>query len=262
MDDDHIKKMLAIAGASFVGRAKYSFYNSLQSLSLGHEISSIDPAMATFRYLHAEEEAIVCLIENLKTAKYANSKLLNIKDHTIKARVLMAFKLGHSLVEEFPLSFAFDLKKDRVCGKFGEENPLYTDDPLNFLISSTSEGLNSESVEKAFLDKLVSQISNKTVLKTAQKIADRRNQLLYSSNNGYPALECVDRDFIARTEANTLALIGISTAISKAQKPSPLVEWTIYCALKDAKLFEGEFLRKPVVPLNEFTPIAATTQKV
>ena len=71
------------------GRTKWSAMNSIHHLVMAKEISKIDPAMAAFRSVCAEEEAATALISSLKVQKYPGSEHLNFRSHADKHAVII-----------------------------------------------------------------------------------------------------------------------------------------------------------------------------
>jgi hypothetical protein len=70
------------------GRVKHSGRNAFAHLRMAWSIRRIDPAMAAFRAITAEEEAASALILSLKQKNYPNSSRLNHRDHIQKSALI------------------------------------------------------------------------------------------------------------------------------------------------------------------------------
>lgn len=64
-----------------------SFDAAFIHLSLAHRLKDIDPAMALFRAITAEEEAATALLRALQVRRYADAGKLLPRDHLQKAAV-------------------------------------------------------------------------------------------------------------------------------------------------------------------------------
>jgi len=71
------------------GRTKWASFNAIAHLRKSVEISKIDPAMAAFRAVCAEEEAATALINSLKEMDYEGADKLYFRNHADKHAVVL-----------------------------------------------------------------------------------------------------------------------------------------------------------------------------
>ena len=170
-----------------------SFDAAFIHLSLAHRVKDIDPAMAIFRAITAEEEAATGLLRALKTRGYAGSRELLPRDHLQKAAVypylcaiarhssylrmngVKEVRLGISKDEEKPklqLALLLDGENDGIVAR---PNP-----PLNLRIR---EGGNVVDYQRYFRE-LISPIGFEDIRNYLNVKKNQRNLFLYSSPDG------------------------------------------------------------------------------
>lgn len=170
-----------------------SFDAAFIHLSLAHRVKDIDPAMAIFRLITAEEEAATGLLRALQTRRYAGSGELLPKDHLQKAAVypflraiakhtsylrlngIRKVRLGIPRNEEKPkLQLVLFLEGENV-GIVARPDP-----PLNL---SIREGGESVDYQKCFRE-LISPAGFEDIRKYLKIKKNERNLLLYASPQG------------------------------------------------------------------------------
>ena len=158
-------------------------------------LASIDPAMAAFRALTAEEEASTSLMYCLKEKGYKNASLLKPKDHVQKNAVSPFLNiLGSSFAktigaqfQDFKLILEGEGENRRMLIALslfidGEEMWVRPIPPLNFTVTSNGKPLSY----RPEIDSLVETTGRKDIIEHLRSEANRRNLLLYAGPNGYP----------------------------------------------------------------------------
>jgi hypothetical protein len=222
-------------------RGKHSLHNSWRHLEKAWAIREIDPAMAAFRGITAEEEAATGLIYALRDKGYDNSNLLNPWKHAHKHSIYPFFQLLSDFFAESIASRVF-----KVGIKFGSD-----DDPnrLKIYITMNVNGedligipepplnLNIEVEGKPIsFKRQVNKLANLNNVKKVDKYIDdkanERNQLLYAAANGYLQLESVFDDFLFEQKKKMMTMAYAYLLIEPYKEKQPFVQQCIDSLLK------------------------------
>ncbi len=170
-----------------------SFDAAFIHLSLAHRLKDIDPAMAIFRAITAEEEAATGLLRALQTRGYVGPGELLPKDHLQKAAVYPYLRaitkhtsdLRLNGIKEVRLGIPKDVEKPKLQLTLlldGENDGIvaHPDPPLNLCIR---EGGESVDYQKCFRE-LISPIGFEDIRKYLNVKKNVRNLLLYASPQG------------------------------------------------------------------------------
>lgn len=182
------------------GRVHYAAVNSLRHLVKAQKIAEIDPEMAAFRAITAEEEAATAFFVTLKQLGYKNSKKLNYKDHRLKAGLSPFITAVHHQIHEFSRFFP-ELKlkwekssSDKEVSSLtlgikmnGVEKWIIPEPPLNFQLSEPDTGklIHFET----HIDNLSKGVGKTKALEHIREVANLRNKLLYASDTGRSRLD-------------------------------------------------------------------------
>lgn len=174
-------------------RTRKSFDAAFIHLSFAHRIKDIDPAMALFRAITAEEEAASALLRALLAKGYAETSKLMPKDHLQKAAVypflvaiakhtsylringIKEVRLGIPKHDETPR-----LQLALVLGGVNDGIVARPVPPLNLAIREAGEAVN---YRKYFLE-LISPSGFEDIQKYLNAKKNQRNLLLYASPSG------------------------------------------------------------------------------
>lgn len=171
--------------------------NAISHLEAAWNIKDIDPEMAVFRAITAEEEAATAIFIALKEKGYENANRIKFKSHPYKQAVApfvtavskfmadVAKWPGFPLGENYRLSIEGEGKDRKLILSFYLENGLTTPiPPLGFEIA-----LNGKPYyfEKELLE-ITSGKSRADIIKYVQDIANMRNSLLYARPEGIPKI--------------------------------------------------------------------------
>ena len=177
------------------------------------DIKDIDPAMAIFRSITAEEEAATSIFLALKQKNYANSNKLKFKSHIYKQalspflQAVGKFIVYSSKLPGFPFGNDFWLKVDTKTGRkklqlninFPENKILVPIPPLHFTINLNGR---EHNFHKELCD-ITSGKNRDEIINYLEETADLRNRILYANQDGIPVLE-VDIDEYIRLKQNTV----------------------------------------------------------
>lgn len=185
---------------SSTGRVHHAAINSLRHLVKAQKIAEIDPEMAAFRAITAEEEAVTAFFGALKQLRYKNSKKLSYRDHRLKAGLSpFITAVHHQMHEFFPLFSEGKLKWENLSSDKkirrlrlvikinGFEEWLMPEPPLNFRLSdpASDKPIHFEN----YIDNLSKGVGKEKALDHIREVANLRNKLLYASDTGRSRLD-------------------------------------------------------------------------
>lgn len=204
----------------------------------GH-LLDIDREMASFRAITGEEEAATALMRAIQLKGYEGAARLNPWRHHHKAAIVACVAaLGQSLLpvlKEFQLQFNFErtridikvpLSNFGVVG--GEGVAIQPVEPLG-IVHSRVEG--EETPDFAYLLKqMATDLDAGNVRKLINNQANRRNRLLYASDEAMPISQAT-RESIGATRNRALALLVLSVMVLQAEESLPLVRQSLATVL-------------------------------
>jgi hypothetical protein len=209
------------------------FRSAFHHLDMAQKIADLDPTMAAFRCLTAEEEAASGLMHCLKERAYTNSNLLKPRDHVHKNAIAPFLDvLGMFFSETFdahinkPELFLFgdDAERKLILKLFipsidgGEW--VYPIPPLNFSINIDSKSL---SYRKQ-IDYLVNRRGANNISDYIKSQANIRNTLLYAAPEGYPDRVELPINYIEVRKVRIMALVRGYLMIQPYKEQLPFVQ--------------------------------------
>lgn len=218
------------------------FTAALTHLVCAHRISEVDPAMAMFRAITAEEEAATGLLRALKIRRYKDSERVQVRNHVHKAAVfpfLLAIakhtsylKIGG--VDSIRLAIAeVDgisrlvlglILNGELQGQVARPNP-----PLNIRYR---EGENQAPVDyRRYFLQVISPTGYQDVLKYLEAKANERNVLLYASPQGLRRFDAVPDEFLLGQKVRVLTILKATLLFWPYDEIQPFVEEAIQAFL-------------------------------
>ena len=217
---------LLMAAKKLTGRPKWASVHAISGLKRAWLIAPIDPEMALFRAITAEEEAATALITALKIQRYPNAELLNARDHAHKNGLYPFIRGIESLLAEsgWPspqMQLQHEDRKPRIDIHFRSEElgfppgqQVTPDEPLN-MTAHRGRKDSSERIVEDFGDQLQALAEGRGAKNIGEVIkteANFRNRLLYAADSGIPIVQNVDPELIARRK-RILLLVGLTVVI-------------------------------------------------
>jgi hypothetical protein len=209
------------------------FRSAFNHLECARKIAEIDPAMAIFRAITAEEEAASGLMYCLKEQNYRNSDKLKPKDHVHKNSVIpfleIISKFHNGYLKEYGIKPRFEIRTEQTERRLMIGVPVSTDGqsfyvnptpPLNLGVSVDEQ---APSYRKKIAD-YVSLKGSKDIVTHLKNEANKRNQLLYASEKGYPVVKDVNTDFFALKQRNIVVLLKAYLFIFPYSEIQPFVQ--------------------------------------
>lgn len=212
------------------GRTKWASENAIRHIYMALEIASIDPSMAAFRAVCAEEEAATALINSLKEQKYQGSDRINFRNHADKHAVIIFI----GAVMEW-----FDELKTLAGSQFGKHR-LYFDDVgkrralrLGIQLGDTDMQLNPTPPLHIFtqgpvtlaqqfenrINKMLGTESVADIRKSIEERANFRNTILYATPLGIPKASGDIVAFISNQMGKVSSLLSALALIDPWRAP-------------------------------------------
>lgn len=229
-DDD--RKVLSLLEAEPPSSARHCFRSAIDHLRRALLIQQIDPAMAVFRGITAEEEAASGLMHALVLRDYPNSNLLKPRDHVQKHAVTPFLR---SLLRHLA-----EIKLNGVCGVRlavteieganrlvvgfvlegeGEPQTAMPVPPLNL---SLRDGNTDRFPD---LSRNVREILEPTgytnVLSFLQAESNLRNRILYAAPDGYPLIEDLQPQYILERQRRVLTILKATLLVLPYDEVQP-----------------------------------------
>lgn len=226
------------------GRVKCAGISAINHIQMAQKIEGIDPQMACFRAITAEEEAATSLLASLRDQGYPHSDKYHLWSHENKAGVIVFIK---AVVSWFSESFLFEhLPVDQprmvmtdepgrpavelLFPLKGMEKCLRPRPPLDV----RAEGLESmKDVIGRHLRKELKRELSAEIRGVIKDRANQRNHLLYASNDGLPGCFSDVNGFILNQAAIVNALITAVGLIDPWRKPKYRFSGLVEAALEE-----------------------------
>jgi hypothetical protein len=216
------------------GRPRHCAIHAFKGLKRAWKIAEIDPEMAYFRALTAEEEAATALIFALKHRRYPGAEKLDYNYHPHKAGITPFLRAIENVFAEskFPTpSYKLDSEADtpNISLRFKSENlglpPGYiaeVDQPLNGFFQENTELSPGISIFGSALRKYAENKGSTSVLRVIKEEANIRNRLLYAADNGIPKVDNVDSVLLSKSRPISI-MVSLTIAILQTREHQLLV---------------------------------------
>jgi hypothetical protein len=222
------------AASNLAGRVRHSARNAFYCIHMAWQVAPIDPNIAAFRAITAEEEAATALIIALKQIGYPSSEKLSHKLHPHKAGLIPFIRgiskaYGDMGFPEPKAKFRFADQRPSInvyfpgdiLGLPGHRIDLV--DPLEgvFTTGSMSDQKHHPMDFGPILQSLADSKGAGTIKKLILDEANLRNQLLYAGDQGVLRVKNPD-PFIHERAANVTLLLAVTVAVCQVAKPQLL----------------------------------------
>lgn len=226
---------------------RHSARMAIHHLKRAWRIKKIDPEMAYFRALTAEEEAATAVFRSMKRMKYKGAEQLKDRNHTHK-NALVPFAHAVGKVLQLTVTHGFDPKlvikqEGPEAGKLqvrltitlpdGAVKHAWPIPPLHYAIS-----MNNQNHDFAIqLNELATEGNAQDALDYVKRMANRRNQVLYAHPTGIPIVQ-EDDSFLEKRRQNVFMLLTIYLLIDQYEEQQLFVQQAIDALLSLLKIVE------------------------
>lgn len=221
------------------GHSRNCARNSVHHIERSFRLKEIDPEMAVFRAITAEEEAATSIFLALKEKGYHNADKIKFKDHACKQALEPFLRAISKFVEKwsnepgFPFGSRYSLlllgegSERRLSLSFQFHNQSITCiPPLGFSIKLNDRMYFFEQELKA----IASGDSRQDIIKYIRRMANRRNQVLYAQSHGIPSVIGID-GFLERRRAVVVSFLRIYALIYPYTERAIFVQQALDCFL-------------------------------
>lgn len=222
---------VAKAFAKLRGRPRHCGFNALRGLKRAWAIAPLDPEMALFRAITAEEEAATALMFALQRRRYPGAAKLDPRNHVHKAGWSPFLRTVETVMAEcgFPSpNFRIDAASTPPrldvfvpSEELGLEpgHLASPDEPLNGLLraGSINQGAARVMDFQAELQRQANAGGKQDIRALIRAEANLRNLLLYASDNGFTVVERPD-EFLIRRRRPVMLLLTLTVAILQTPK--------------------------------------------
>jgi hypothetical protein len=233
---------------------RWPAFNAVRHLNRAWRIREIDPEMAVFRAITAEEEAATSVFLSLKQHRYPGADKLKPRDHVQKNALLPFFdavtRVLSTMQDPPPLQLHLDasFEPPRLVFRLQIQHPerglvwAAPQPPLHFTARRSTDGGASYRVEDFAqgVDQVVSRAGAKSMKDHLRERANSRNRLLYASPGGYPQFGGKIDASMAFFQRNVFTLIRMYLMIEPYPQHQNFVQQVLLSFLKALELFEGE----------------------
>lgn len=216
-------------------QSRHCFRSALRHLEKAEALSGIDPAMAIFRGITAEEEAASGLMHCLRELDYVGAGCLNPRNHIHKhalipfMRILGLFfgQIFEKNLKEYRLHIKEEDGQKRLMLAFplfvaGERQWVYPIPPLNIgvKVGTTATPPSYQGQISAYVDAK----GAKNIRSYLKKEANLRNEILYAGPDGYPEVAELKPGFLREKTAHVLILLQAYLLIAPYSDRQPYVQ--------------------------------------
>lgn len=229
---------------------KHCARNAVRHIEKAWALAEIDPEMAAFRAITAEEESATAVFHAIRRRKYIGWEKLNPYDHVQKNALTPFFAAIAELLEqvdkelELHPQMTWDKKQKKPklqirfnVSKIVPGKPLFAlpQPPLHFSITQ-NDALHDFSRQ---LDNIAKSKQAASILKHLKERANKRNQLLYASTKGIPQVAALN-NFLSRQRMHVNVGLGVYLLIDPYPEKQLFVQQGLLAFLKMLdKLPEG-----------------------
>lgn len=260
LDDMHLRLEEAIEKLN-PPRVRHACRSALNHLRKAWTLHPIDAEMSLFRAITAEEEAATAVIRALNVRKYPNAERLKERQHQHKAAIwpfvtAIADKLAEKNIAMPTMSLRvegeprIELSID-IAGQAGLEQQLWAtpDEPFNWTFWSDRTGPVKPHDFSEELAGLASEKGARDIEAYVADEANRRNQLLYASDQGIPSVAFADSLLIGRRQRVTVMLV-VTIAILQTKMHQLFLVQCLDALLRMVARFDGDPLDMPTLDLT------------
>lgn len=226
-------RVLAMLYAEPPSPVRHCFMSAIDHLRRAYGLLAIDPAMAIFRGITAEEEAATGLMRALVSLRYPRADELRPRDHVQKhavtpfIRAVAAFRSRISLPGVAAVRIGFKevdgterivtaLLPDPPCGLVVEPVP-----PLNFSVREGDCG--SAPTFQPWFRRAIERFGYTNIRSFLRSQANLRNRILYAGPQGYPVVRSIDPAYLPKQQRRVIAILIAALMIWPYQEHQPFV---------------------------------------
>ena len=226
-----VEKIVRECLECFRGRVKQCALHSFHHLKKAEEIIEIDPEMAAFRAITAEEEAATALFFSLRERQYEGANKIQYKNHLYKLGLhrflLEVIKFLAPMKDQYPQrrlrKIETDLGEPRLIWEFEthEGNWAQPVPPLHLMIL---DAVGRPYHFEREIEALKSESKQNDLKKYLKAIANQRNELLYATDQGRPRIAGVLSEILAEQRRRVVRIESLVCMIQPYKEKALFVQ--------------------------------------
>jgi hypothetical protein len=253
LDDERLEKLVLEGLKATSGRVLQCAHHAFHHLERAGQIVEIDPEMAMFRAITAEEEAATAVFFSLRQRRYANADKIQFRSHQYKAAlypfVMQVRNFLASVSSQFPpirLRVVEENAKPHLIWEFKAPDGRWgrPDTPFNFLFSEaqTAQAYHFERQ----LEEFAQGPARGNVKKYIDELANTRNLLLYADESGRPGVVGGTSETLKEQRRRVVRLCLVACMIAPYKERALFVQQTLNAFLVMMGKLDQETLEKAV----------------
>ncbi len=232
--DNFEEKCLELITNAPACHSRHCFKSALHHLERAEVLAPIDPAMAIFRAITAEEEAASGILRCLRELQYPRSNEINMHDHRHKHAVypfmeIVGLFFGQTigkLIHNYQLHIKDEDGATRLMlalpiEVFGRPKLAYPIPPLNIGVSG--DGMEPYLDYSSQMSEFVETKGKESIEKLIKEKANLRNRILYAGPDGYPVVQELNINFLPEKRRRVLAMAKLYLLIYPYKEHQPYV---------------------------------------
>jgi len=259
LDREQFERMVREGLKATTGRVRHCAFHALRHLERAKAIAAIDPEMAIFRAITAEEEAATSVFLSLLQRRYPRADQLQIKSHLYKLGlypfISKVYNFLASMSGQFPpmrLNLIEESGKTLLVWEFQAPDGRWamSDPPLNVQLSTdlslTPYRFNHQ------LEELKGESARGEIKRLIEQIANQRNTLLYADDAGIPAVTAGVEETLDNQRRRVLRLCFLVCLIAPYKEHAIFVQQVLGAFLyMMGKIDEETFTNISYTPAKE-----------
>lgn len=234
---------------------KWPALQAVRHLNRAWKIRELDPEMAIFRSITAEEEAATAVFHSLRRRGYEGANKLKPRDHIHKNAVIPFFeaitrvlaKVGQ-MMPSTQLCLDCNNKPPLLIVRFeyidpvsGEKLWAHPQPPLHFsLKGGPADGeMKTEDFSDGIND-IVNAMNMNDIIEYLRNRANQRNQILYAGADGYPSIGGDVDKALELYQRHVFVLLRMYFLIDPYKDKQLFVQQALYAFLKMLNLIPKE----------------------
>ena len=244
------ERVLALLEAEPASHARHCFRSAIDHLRRAMLIEQVDPAMAIFRGITAEEEAASGLMHAFIERRYPNADLLKTQRHVQKHAVTPFLRSLLLQLEEIKLDGVSDVRlafrevgsAERLVVALlldgeGESQAVRPVPPLNLSLSGTNGRFPDLSRN---IRTVLEGTGYTNALSFVQAQANLRNRILYAAPDGYPQIEDLKPEYLRECSTRVLTILRTALLILPYKDIQPFTAQALDAFLRLIKRLDEE----------------------
>ena len=218
---------------------KHCARSAIRHLQKAWKLLDLDPEIAIFRSITAEEESATAIFHSLRRRGYRYSERLSPTKHIQKNAVSPFFEAIETVIAQSPspndLQLVHSKSENRLKVRYKSINPRTREECYAFPVPPLGFNIRKDGMMYDFreeLEKIANFKKHSSILKHLRKRANQRNEILYATSQGVPSLAGSARKPFKAFRENTFRNLIVFLLIDDYPEKQRFVQQALYAFLK------------------------------